>query len=255
MGEDIRTAARAHLGGRRTADVPAHVDPWRAWRRVPSDRWLHRPEPADVCPCRGRAAPRGRDLRGHPGHRNRGGGWSRPSRGDRSRRYRDRARGERGRDVRAGDRPHGGRQRAPDSVRPRIPHYATVWPPSRYADDDRSVAARLLPPGIRRPDHGRLRAKTEALGPGRHPERLQRPPARARLGPLRAADDQRDRADSSSQGRGGRAPGQRPGGVHARQRVHPRAERGARILDRRRLLRARPGRRRRNGPPGGGVDR
>ena len=53
----------------------------------------------------------------------------------------------------------------------------------------------------------------------------------------------------------GRAPGQRPRGVHTGRRVHPRPDRGARLLGRGRLLRARPGRRGRHGPPGRGVDR
>ena len=53
----------------------------------------------------------------------------------------------------------------------------------------------------------------------------------------------------------GRGPAhQRPGGLHARRRVHPRADRRARLLGRRRLLRARARRRRRNGEARRRVD-
>ena len=48
---------------------------------------------------------------------------------------------------------------------------------------------------------------------------------------------------------------QRPGGVHAGRRVHPRADRRARVLGRRRLLRARPRRRGRDGEARRRVDR
>ncbi len=48
---------------------------------------------------------------------------------------------------------------------------------------------------------------------------------------------------------------QRAGGLHPGRRVHPRAERGAGALDGGRLLRARAGRRRRDGAPRRGVDR
>ena len=48
---------------------------------------------------------------------------------------------------------------------------------------------------------------------------------------------------------------QRAGGVHSRRRVHPRADRRARLLGRGRLLRARARRRRRDGAARRGVDR
>ena len=48
---------------------------------------------------------------------------------------------------------------------------------------------------------------------------------------------------------------ERAGGVHARRRVHPRPDRGPWLLGRRRLLRARPRRRRRHGEARRRVDR
>ena len=53
---------------------------------------------------------------------------------------------------------------------------------------------------------------------------------------------------------GVRAADQRPGGLHARQRVHPGRARGARLFRGSRLLRARHCRRRRVGTAGGAVD-
>ena len=54
--------------------------------------------------------------------------------------------------------------------------------PARRADDARPVAPRLLPRRVRRPRHGRLRAEPRALGPRRHPGRLQRQAPRPRTG-------------------------------------------------------------------------
>ena len=87
------------------------------------------------------------------------------------------------------------------------------------------------------------------------PARLQRPPARGGLGPLRGDRRQLARARAGDGGRQGHAADQRPGGVHARRRVLPRRDRRARLLRRRRLLRARAGRRGRDRQGDGGVDR
>ena len=54
---------------------------------------------------------------------------------------------------------------------------------------------------------------------------------------------------------GGREAHQRPGGVHAGRRVHPRPVRRSRVLGRCRVLRARPRRRRRHGQARRRVDR
>ena len=75
------------------------------------------------------------------------------------------------------------------------------------------------------------------------------------LGAVRAADGERRRPRSGAGERGGRQARQRPGGVHARRRVHPGADGRRRVLGRGRVLRARPGGLGRHGPPGRRVDR
>ena len=89
----------------------------------------------------------------------------------------------------------------------------------------------------------------------RDPARLQRPPARGRLGPLRGDRPELAPAGSRDGGREGHAHDQRARGLHARQRVLPGRDRGARPLRGRGLLRARAGRRRRHRQGDGGVDR
>ena len=93
------------------------------------------------------------------------------------------------------------------------------------------------------------------MGSRRDTRGLQRPAARAGLGTLRAVDDQRGRPDALIKGRGGGAAGQRARGLHARRRIHPGTERGARLLGRGGFLRPRPRRRGRHGPARRGVDR
>ena len=110
-------------------------------------------------------------------------------------------------------------------------------------------------PRVGRAGDGRLRAQPRAVGPRRDPAGLQRQAARRGLGPLRAADGERDRPGADARGRRGGQADQRPGGVHARRRVHPRADRGARLLGRGGLLRPRPRGRRRHGPARRRVDR
>ena len=127
------------------------------------------------------------------------------------------------------------------------------------ADAARPRPADLLPRGGRRPDHGRLRARVGAVGTrrasrGRDPARLQRPPARGGLAALRG-DRGELLAARAGDGRDHRhAPDQRAGGVHARQRVLPGRERGARLLRGGRLLRARPRGRGRDRAGDGRVD-
>src|SRR5260370_527837 len=55
-----------------------------------------------------------------------------------------------------------------------LPHQKARWPAAGHADDARPIAARLLPPRVGRPDHGRLRARPKAMGTRRHSGRLQR---------------------------------------------------------------------------------
>ena len=145
-------------------------------------------------------------------------------------------------------------------------HEYLVTQPFRERDDAppahpaRPRPARLLPRGGRRPGHGRLRAPQRAVvaaprRPRRHRARLQRHPARGGLGPLRGDRGQLAQARAGHGGREGHAAHQRARGLHPRQRVPAGRERGARLLRRRRLLRARAGRRRRPGQGDGRVDR
>src|SRR5438093_1463166 len=126
---------------------------------------------------------------------------------------------------------------------------------SRHADAARPVAARLPPGRVGRPADGWVRAPAVPVGSRRRPRGLQREAARGGLGALRRADAQLAPPGSLTAGRGGGQADQRSRGVHARRRVHPRADGGPGLLGRDRLLRPWPRRRRRHGPPGGGVDR
>ena len=89
----------------------------------------------------------------------------------------------------------------------------------------------------------------------RDPAGLQRAPARGGLGPLRGDHRQRAPPRAGDGRHQGHAADQRPRGVHARQRVLPRRDRGRGLLRRRRVLRARPGGRRRRRQGDGRVDR
>ncbi len=103
--------------------------------------------------------------------------------------------------------------------------------------------------------HGRLRAQPDALGARRHPGRLQPPPARPGLAAVRGDHGRRHPPGPRHRRRRRDADDQRPRGVHAGQRVHPRRERGARALRRGRVLRPRDRGRRRHRAPGGDLDR
>ena len=93
------------------------------------------------------------------------------------------------------------------------------------------------------------------MGAGRCPRRLRGTAAAGGLGAVRRAAGQLDQARPGDGAGRGREAVQRAGGVHARRRVHPRRVRRARILGGGRLLRARPGRRRRHGLADGRVGR
>ena len=98
---------------------------------------------------------------------------------------------QRGRDVRAGARRARGRQRPDRADGARVPRHDARRAAARHADDARPVAARLLPAGVGRPRHGRLRARSCAVVARRHPRRLQQPAAGGGLAPLRAAAGER----------------------------------------------------------------
>ncbi len=113
------------------------------------------------------------------------------------------------------------------------------------ADPPRPRPADLLPRGGRGADHGRLRARLGALGAGReaarrHPPGLQRASAGRGLAALRGDRGELAGARAGDGSDHGHEADQRPRGVHPRQRVLPRGERGSGLLRRGRLLRPRP---------------
>ena len=191
LGADVRPAARAHLGGRGPKPVPADDHRRRAGRRVAAHRRLARPVEPRLRARRRRPRARREDPQPPPRRRDR-----RPRRaGDGGRgRARRRAvddrgggRGQRGRDVRARDRPPGRHHPAdhPDGA-PVPADGADRGRRARPAPAPRPRQPRLLPRGGRRAVHGRLRAQPDAVGARRHPGGLQPPPARSRLAPVRA---------------------------------------------------------------------
>ncbi len=106
------------------------------------------------------------------------------------------------------------------------------------ADAARSRPARLLPPGGRRPADGRLRARPGAVdGVATTPSTRSPPTSTASCSPEdwpRFEEIAAQRAaPGAGDGRRRRAhDDQRPGGVHAGQRVLPRRDRGGRVLRR-----------------------
>ncbi len=137
----------------------------------------------------------------------------------------------------------------------RVPRDPPGGAATRHADDARPVAPRLLPAGVGRPRHGRLRARPRAVVSRRHPVRFQQPAARGGLAAVRALAGECGAPCSGPRGDGGRAADQRSRGVHAGRRVHPRADGRARLLGRGGVLRPRSGRCRRNGEARRGMDR
>ena len=194
LGEDVRAPARADLARGGAGAVPADVARRRGRRRVPAHRRLHRPEPADVRARRGCAPARGGGQHVHAGDRHPHAPGSRPGSRDRQGRDRDGGRRQRRRHVRARDRRARGRRRPDRADGPRVPRAEAERPAARHADDARPLAPRLLPPGVRRADHGRLRAGLRAVVARRDPGGLQRQAARGGLAALRGADAERDRA-------------------------------------------------------------
>jgi hypothetical protein len=98
--------------------------------------------------------------------------------------------------------------------------------PFRPADDARPRQPVLLPGGGRRAVHGRLRARPGAVVARWRAAGLQPPPPGPRLAPLRIDHGGRDPAGPRDRRRRRDPDDQRPRGLHPRQRVHPRRERG-----------------------------
>ena len=255
LGEDVRASARADLARRGAGALPAHDDGWRVGRGVPADGRLHRPQSAHVRTGGGNSAPGSRDRDRNARDGRRGCAWASDGRRDRPRRHRDRDRRERRRHVRARDRRPGRRERADRADGARVSDRQADRPSARHADDARPVAARLLPTGVGRFDHGRLRAELRPVGARRDPGGLQLAAPRGGLAPLRGADGERGGTRPVARRDGGREAHQRPGGLHSRRRVHPRSIRRTRLLGRVGILRPWARRRRRDGEARRGVDR
>ena len=128
---------------------------------------------------------------------------------------RDGHRRERRRHVRTRDRDACRRHGPARADGARVPRAATVRASHGHADDAGSLAARLLPAGVRWADHGRVRAALRAVVARRDSARLQRQAARGGLAAVRGADAERDRPRARSRRDGRRAADQRPRGFHA----------------------------------------
>ena len=161
LGEDVRAPARADLGAGGAGAVPADVDRRRPRRRLSADRRLHRPEPAHVRARRGRAQARGGGPHEHarPAIRVRNGRVTGvvTDRGEIETEVVVNAGGMFAREIGAlaGVTCRSCRWRTSTC-------HEAERAPARHADDARPVAARLLPAGVGRPRHGRLRARPRA---------------------------------------------------------------------------------------------
>ena len=201
LGEDVRPAARARLGGRGAATSSRRCRPTGVLGAayLPTDGYI---DPSQLTFALAEGARRGgadvytgTRVTGHPGR-----AWARDRRRHRPRADRDRGRDQRGRHVRGRARPSRRRERADRPDGARVPDHAPERAAARPADDARPHAPRLLPRRVGRARHGRLRARSGAVGSRRHPGRLQRAAAGRGLGALRGADDERDRAGAGARG-------------------------------------------------------
>ena len=259
LGAHVRPAARGHLHGGRAREVPAVRSGRRAGRGVHPDGRAPGSDEPDARAGGGRPPSGCGDPDQHQGHRHRRAERSRPRDPDAGARPdRGGRRGERRRDLREPDRSHGGRRGADRPVRASVPADETRRGRQRGpADDARSGPTGLLPRrGRWRSGDGGIRTEPGAVGGGGRTARRLQPSAPARrLGAVRTARRERVRAGAGAADRRGRHDDQRPGGVHARRRVHPGRVRRPRVLRGRRVLcaRDRGGRRDRQGH--GGLDR
>ena len=108
LGQDIRPADGAGLGGGGEGEVPADVDRRRPRRRLDSHRRLPRSRPAHQRARRRRPPGRLHGVHQHTGDRDRRDGRAGSDGEHGQGRHRGRGRGDRGRDVRRRARPAGG---------------------------------------------------------------------------------------------------------------------------------------------------
>ena len=237
LGEDVRAAARADLRRRRRRSVPADGHRRRARRVVAADRRLPRPEPAHLRARRRRPPRRLPDLHQHARDRHRrrptaACGACAPSAGD----------------IEAEVVVNAGGMFAAEIGRlagvrvPIVPmaHEYVVTQPFRErgerppADAARPRPPHLLPRGGRRARDGRLRAPPRARVPADGPRARRRSRPTSTAACSRRTGTASRRSSSTPSGACPRwrtsrhAADQRAGGVHARRRVLPRRDRGAR---------------------------
>ena len=256
LGQELWPRDGARVARRGAGDVPANVHRRRGRGRLHPARRLSRSQPAHLRAGRRRPPARGRHRAAHTRHRDHPPQRAGARGGHRQGHDPHRRRRERGRHVRPPDRADGGRAGADHHLWARVPGHRGVRPGARAAADAAgSRPARVLPHRGGRPDHGRLRAQSRAVGARRRAGRVRGAASARGLAPVRAAARKRRRAGAGDGiGRGAQAL-QRARGVHSRRRVHPGRVRRARLLGGRRFLRPRPGRRGRDGLAGGRVGR
>ena len=227
LGGELRAADRARVGHRRAGPVPVDDHRRRAGRGLAPDRRLARPVEPRVRARGGRAQARRAGAAAPSRERHRHSRRAGDRRGSAARRRAVRHRGggrrQRGRHVRARHRPDGGDHAADHPDGPPVPADGTDrGRRAGPAAAARSRQPRLLPRGGRRPVHGRLRARSEAVGARRDPARLQPSPPRPGLAAVRGDHGRRHPPGPRHRRRPRDADDQRAGGLHARQRVHPR---------------------------------
>ena len=241
LGEELRPARRDRLRGGGVPAVPPDRRLERARRAARADGRAPGPDRAHDGVGGGSQARRCED----PDRRSRPGdpGSGRAGNGCRHGPRRDRGRGRR---QRLGDLG----QRARADGRGRDPRRADGAPVPHHATDRRGHRAvphapRPGQPGLRarggrRARGRRLRAQPRPLARG-HPDpgRLQPPAPPGAVGAVRADRRRSLQPDPGPSDHRDQPVHQRSRGVHARRRLHPRRDRGGRLLRRGRLLRPR----------------
>ena len=241
LGEDLRPAARADLGRGGAGDVPADVDR-RACSAPPG------------CPPTATSTPRSSPTRSPTAPAARAAAGCSQNTRVTGIEVARRARARRSRPSAAGSRPRSSstpaactrpRSGAWPGVRvPVIPmshQYLVTQPFREHAADERLPTLRdpdllvyfreegggLVMGGYER-DSAPAFLPDGPRRPRRDPARLQRPAARGRLGPLRGDHRELEAPGAGDGGGHGHEADQRARGLHARQRVLPRRDRGPR---------------------------
>ena len=210
-GQELRTADGDHRSTTCAGAVPADVDRWRVGRRVPADRWVHRPGECHPGDRQGSADAQGAHLRAHQGHLDHRR-WSTGHRCSHCQygcrygcrygcqyrwqyeRHQLRDGCQRGRHVGHGDRPDGGRShpgrrcRAPVRA-DRTDRRVHTGRAASDADDARSRSARLLQTRRPRAADRRLRTRHAAVRSRGHSDAVSTAVAGTELRAVRTTGD------------------------------------------------------------------